>query len=124
MDSQQFNQPDELHGPAMFFLEQYAATCACVYDEQLPTIATMVNMLADVRDLGGRVFFVGTGGGAANAIHAAADFRQLCNIQTFTPWDNPAYMSARINDGGWTTSYRDWLESFPGACEVTAGSPS
>jgi len=77
-----------------------------------PTIATMISMLAYVRDLGGSVFFVGTGGGAANAMHAASDFRQQCNIQTFTPWDNLAYMSARINDGGWTTSYRDWLNSF------------
>jgi len=69
-------------------------------------------MLCHVRELGGSVFIVGNGGSAANATHAAADFRQLCNIQTLTPWDNPAYMSARINDVGDRVSYRDWLDSF------------
>jgi len=78
----------------------------------LPTLGNMVNMLRHVRDVGGSVFIVGTGGGAANAMHAASDFRHLCNIQTFTPWDNPTYMSARINDDGWPVCYRDWLKNY------------
>lgn len=97
--------------PIMFFLDALDGNSVHLRNISR-NIVTMLDMLWNVRDVGGSVFIVGTGGSAANAMHAASDFRQLCNIQTFTPWDNPAYMSARINDDGWTTSYRDWLDSY------------
>jgi len=75
-------------------------------------LAHMVNSLYQVKDDGGSVFIVGTGGSAANALHAAADFRRLCNIQTFTPWDNVAGMSALVNDEGWLVAYVRWLQSY------------
>ena len=57
----------------------------------------------------GRLFIVGIGGSAGTASHAVNDFRKICNIQAFTPTDNPSELTARINDEGWSTSYAEWL---------------
>ena len=43
--------------------------------------------------------------------HAAADFRKLLNIESYSITDNVSELTARINDDGWDTSYRDYLVS-------------
>jgi D-sedoheptulose 7-phosphate isomerase len=58
----------------------------------------------------GRLFIVGIGGSAGTASHAVNDFRKICDIQAFCPTDNPSELTARINDEGWSTSYREWLK--------------
>lgn len=58
----------------------------------------------------GRLFFLGVGGSAANASHAVNDFRKLCEIECYTPTDNVAEFSARINDEGWDSSFLGWLK--------------
>jgi D-sedoheptulose 7-phosphate isomerase len=68
-----------------------------------------VGMLADVRDRGGRLFVLGVGGGAANASHAVNDFRKLADIEAYSPTDNVAELTARINDEGWSGSFEAWL---------------
>ena len=47
--------------------------------EQVPTadVERIVDVLADTRARGGRLFFCGSGGGAGHASHAACDFRKL-----------------------------------------------
>ena len=66
--------------------------------------------LAAVRSRQGRLFFVGSGGGAGHASHAVNDFRKIAGIEAYTPTDNVSELTARINDDGWETSYVEWLK--------------
>lgn len=58
----------------------------------------------------GRLFLLGIGGSAANCSHAVNDFRKICNIEAYTPTDNVAELTARINDDGWDTVFVNWLK--------------
>jgi D-sedoheptulose 7-phosphate isomerase len=62
-----------------------------------------------LRNHGGRIFFLGVGGSAANASHAVNDFRKVCGIEAYAPTDNVAEFSARTNDDGWETVFVNWL---------------
>lgn len=73
-------------------------------------IDAVLDELVDARDRGGRVFFIGSGGGAAHASHAAGDFRKLALIEAYAPSDNTAELTARVNDEGWESSYVEWLK--------------
>lgn len=57
-----------------------------------------------------RLFILGVGGSAANASHAVNDFRKIAGIEAYTPTDNVAELTARINDNGWETSFSEWLK--------------
>ncbi len=72
-------------------------------------IERMVDMLVDVRSWGGRVFFLGVGGGAGHAGHAVNDFRKIACIECYSPSDNVSELTARINDDGWDSCYANWL---------------
>jgi D-sedoheptulose 7-phosphate isomerase len=72
-------------------------------------IAAIVDELVAVRERGGRLFCVGSGGGAAHASHAVCDFRKLGRIEAYSPSDNAAELTARVNDEGWDSSYAQWL---------------
>ncbi len=67
--------------------------------------------IAAVRARGGRLFIVGSGGGAGHASHAVNDFRKIVGIESYTPTDNVSELTARINDDGWDTSYSNWLKA-------------
>lgn len=73
-------------------------------------VEAVITELAAVRSRGGRVFFLGSGGGAAHASHASADFRKLGGFEAYTPTDNVSELTARVNDDGWETSYLNWLK--------------
>src|SRR6266536_608492 len=73
-------------------------------------LEAVVELLLRVRQRRGRLFFLGVGGSAANASHAVNDFRKLASIECYAPTDNVAELTARINDDGWETSYRNWLQ--------------
>jgi len=75
------------------------------------TCAAMVDLIVDVRARGGRIFFVGSGGGAGHASHAVNDFRKIAGIECYTPTDNVSELTARINDDGWDSSYANWLKA-------------
>lgn len=75
-------------------------------------VADVVRLVVRTRERAGRIFFLGCGGGAAHAAHAVNDFRILAGIPSFTPTDNAAELTARINDAGWDTAYADWLAQF------------
>jgi D-sedoheptulose 7-phosphate isomerase len=72
-------------------------------------LTRMTQLFVTVRDNGGRVFFLGVGGGAGHASHAVNDFRKIAGIEAYTPSDNVSELTARINDDGWETCYREWL---------------
>jgi len=73
-------------------------------------INELVQALVQLRVDEGRLFLLGVGGGAANASHACNDFRKLCNIESYCITDNIAELTARTNDKGWHTTFREWLE--------------
>jgi D-sedoheptulose 7-phosphate isomerase len=66
--------------------------------------------LKDLRDRGGRLFFLGVGGSAGNCSHAVNDFRKLCGIEAYAPVDNVSELTARTNDEGWETVFASWLK--------------
>lgn len=66
-------------------------------------------VLAQVRARGGRLFLIGSGGGAGHASHAACDFRKLCGFEAYCPTDNVSELTARINDEGWESSLAQYL---------------
>lgn len=73
-------------------------------------IASLVRTLVGIRAAGGRLFFLGVGGGAGNASHAVNDFRKICGFEAYSPLDNVSELSARINDDGWEGVFAKWLE--------------
>ncbi len=73
-------------------------------------IEAMADIISNVRSRGGRLFFLGVGGGAGHASHAVNDFRKIANIESYSPTDNVSELTARINDDGWDTSYSNWLK--------------
>jgi len=73
-------------------------------------IERMAVKLADLRRRGGRLFFLGVGGSAANCSHAVNDFRKIAGIEAYTPVDNVSELTARTNDEGWDTVFVAWLK--------------
>src|SRR5271168_2619023 len=69
----------------------------------------MLDVLLEVRQQNGRIFFLGVGGGAGHASHAVNDFRKIAGIECYAPTDNVSELTARINDEGWDTSYANIL---------------
>lgn len=74
-------------------------------------IERMASLLADLRSRGGRLFFLGVGGGAGNSSHAVNDFRKLAGIEAYAPTDNVSELTARTNDEGWTSVFVEWLKT-------------
>jgi D-sedoheptulose 7-phosphate isomerase len=72
-------------------------------------IDRMVSLIADVKQRGGRVFFLGVGGSAANAGHAVNDFRKIVGVEAYAPTDNVSELTARTNDEGWETVFVQYL---------------
>jgi D-sedoheptulose 7-phosphate isomerase len=77
-------------------------------DEQ--ELERIIDLVVDLRTRGGRMFFLGSGGGAGHASHAVCDFRKIAQIEAYTPSDNVSELTARVNDDGWDTAYVNWLK--------------
>ncbi|MGA8481688.1 MAG: SIS domain-containing protein [Chthoniobacterales bacterium] len=69
----------------------------------------MADLLLTVRERGGRLFFLGVGGSAANASHAVNDFRKIAGLECYAPTDNVSELTARTNDEGWASVFVEWL---------------
>ena len=76
----------------------------------LQSIESAAQLLAKVRNEGGRLFVLGVGGSAANASHAVNDFRKITGIETYAPTDNVSELTARTNDEGWASVFSSWLQ--------------
>ena len=87
-----------------------AAQVAGLIDDQ--AVEKMVSVLSGVRESGGRIFFIGSGGGAGHASHATCDFRKLGGFEAHCPTDNVSELTARINDEGWENSIADSLKAM------------
>jgi D-sedoheptulose 7-phosphate isomerase len=88
-------------------LDETARVVAGLDAEVIDRIAVM---LAELRGRGGRLFFLGVGGSAANCSHAVNDFRKIANIEAYTPVDNVSELTARTNDDGWESVFVAWLK--------------
>src|SRR2546427_13231299 len=73
-------------------------------------IEALVDGLAAVRARGGRLFFLGVGGGAGHASHPVNDFRKLAGFECYAPTDNASDLTARLNDYGWETGFAAWVK--------------
>ena len=94
----------------MSYIDDYLAevkTIASLIDRA--AIERTIDILIDIREKKGRLFFLGVGGGAGNASHAVNDFRKIAGIESYAPTDNVSELTARINDDGWETSFAAWL---------------
>ena len=89
------------------YLDETAQIAAALDAEE---IELLVDTLAAVRERRGRLFFVGLGGGAAYASHAASDFQRLAGFDTYVLTDSAAQLTATANDEGWRLIFVNWLE--------------
>src|SRR5436853_6189430 len=95
----------------MDFVRQYLDEVAQVARRLDPdAIGRIIDVLATVREAGGRLFILGVGGSAGNASHAVNDFRKLAGFEAYAPTDNVSELTARANDEGWATIFAAWLE--------------
>ena len=73
-------------------------------------IEKIVDLILNVRNEKGRIFFLGVGGSAGNCSHAVNDFRKIIGIESYAPTDNVSELTARTNDEGWSTIFSEWLK--------------
>jgi D-sedoheptulose 7-phosphate isomerase len=92
-----------------YTVRYFSEMCEIVQRISPVQVEEMISLLADVRERGGRLFFLGVGGGAGHAGHAVNDFRKIAGIECYAPSDNVSELTARINDDGWDTCYANWL---------------
>jgi D-sedoheptulose 7-phosphate isomerase len=96
----------------MSFAQQHLADTKRIIDGlDTEALDRMAVLLAAVRSKGGRLFFLGVGGSAANCSHAVNDFRKIAGIESYAPTDNVSELTARINDEGWESVFVEWLKT-------------
>ena len=89
------------------FLEESREILALL---DITTIEKTVELIAQVKESGGRIFFCGSGGGAGHSSHAACDFRKLGGIESYSVSDNVSELTARVNDDNWESAYSEYLK--------------
>ncbi|MFI5284661.1 MAG: SIS domain-containing protein [Candidatus Dormibacterales bacterium] len=95
----------------MSFARQFLSEAARVIEQiDGESIEKAVGLLAECREAGGRLFILGVGGSAGNASHAVNDFRKLAGFEAYAPTDNVSELTARTNDEGWASVFREWLK--------------
>lgn len=95
----------------MVYTKQYLKEAIEILKQlDVNAIEQVVNSLVRLKEAGGRLFFLGVGGSAANCSHAVNDFRKIVGIEAYTPTDNVAELTARANDEGWETTFSAWLK--------------
>ena len=94
----------------MSYVDQYIKEAGQILEAiDKDAIEKMIGLIMDIRARGGRLFFLGVGGSAANCTHAVNDFRKIGGMECYTPVDNVAELTARTNDEGWHTVFSEWL---------------
>ena len=96
----------------MSYIDEYFADAQRIIETiDRTAIARFIELLLQVRTAGGRLFFLGVGGSAANASHAVNDFRKIGGFESYAPTDNVSELTARTNDEGWETTFQQWLRT-------------
>ena len=95
----------------MSYSQQHLEETAQIVSRLDPALCEKaVELLASVRERGGRLFILGVGGSAANASHAVNDFRKIAGLECYAPTDNVSELTARTNDEGWASVFAEWLK--------------
>jgi D-sedoheptulose 7-phosphate isomerase len=95
----------------MKYVEQYLQEASqIIYALETSKIEAVVQLLREMRDQRGRLFFLGVGGSAANCAHAVNDFRKIAGVEAYNATDNVSELTARINDDGWDGVFAEWLK--------------
>ncbi len=95
----------------MTYSEQHLQETGQIVSQLDPALCEQaVDLLAAVRERGGRLFILGVGGSAANASHAVNDFRKIAGLEGYAPTDNVSELTARTNDEGWSSVFAEWLK--------------
>ncbi len=87
------------------YLDEMRAIADVLLAEHQGTIGRMIEILRAVKARGGRVFFVGVGGGAGTGSHATNDFMKIAEIPTLCLVDNVSLLTALTNDEGWESVF-------------------
>ncbi len=91
--------------------QQYIAEAAQILGRlDVATVDGVLERLVQLRERGGRLFFLGVGGSAANASHAVNDFRKIAQFEAYAPTDNVSELTAWTNDSGWDSVFINWLK--------------
>ena len=94
----------------MTFAAQFLEEAKQIIDQiDTDAIEKMAAILEQTREANGRLFIIGSGGGAGHASHAVNDFRKIAGFEAYTPTDNVSELTARINDDGWEGAFAGWL---------------
>ena len=86
-------------------------TVKIIHEIDVDSIERVADLLAEVKNNQGRIFFLGVGGSAGNCSHAVNDFRKIVGIESYAPTDNVSELTARINDEGWSSIFVEWLKT-------------
>jgi len=96
----------------MSYVEQHLNEAIDILHKMdVDAIEKMADLLSDIKQAGGRIFFLGVGGSAGNCSHAVNDFRKIVGIESYAPTDNVSELTARTNDEGWATIFVEWLKT-------------
>jgi D-sedoheptulose 7-phosphate isomerase len=97
--------------PILSFTTDYIAEATEILRKlDVAAIERTVDKLVETRQRGGRIFFLGVGGSAANASHAVNDFRKIAGFEAYAPTDNVSELTARTNDESWESVFVTWLK--------------
>ena len=95
----------------MIYSDQHLADAIEIIKKiETKQIEKIVDLILNVRNEKGRIFFLGVGGSASNCSHAVNDFRKIIGIESYAPTDNVSELTARTNDEGWSTIFTEWLK--------------
>ncbi len=95
----------------MSYIDEYMEEVKLVAEKvDRAAVEKMVEIILEIRQNKGRLFFLGVGGGAGNASHAVNDFRKISGIESYSPCDNVSELTARTNDDGWESVFAEWLK--------------
>lgn len=89
------------------YLSQVKEICESIDKKE---INLLIKGIKSLKERKGRLFILGVGGSAANASHCVNDFRKIVGIECYSPSDNVAELTARINDEGWDSCFVEWLK--------------
>ncbi|HSX13995.1 MAG TPA: SIS domain-containing protein [Chlamydiales bacterium] len=94
----------------MEFIQKYLSQLKLISETiNHKEISNVAHILKKIRGDHGRLFLIGSGGGAGHASHATCDFRKLGGFNAYCPLDNVSELTARVNDEGWETSIANHL---------------
>ena len=94
----------------MNFIKKHLEESKSILEQlDIKSIESLIEILKNLKEEKGRLFFLGVGGSAGNCSHAVNDFRNILEIESYAPTDNVSELTARVNDDGWETVFVEWL---------------